>query len=92
MHQAHDLNGISNETLSCLNGWPEGTIAHRDEELLIATLNRLCKDFGYGRVPQLAKAIEEIWRDPQAVERHEERRQKHLQMMAEANALLAEEG
>lgn len=57
--------GLPNEVLECLNSWPEGTEAHFSEQHLINTLNRMCQEHGYGRVPQIAAALEEIWRNPE---------------------------
>lgn len=56
--------GVGDETLACLNGWPEGTMGHGQEQQLIHDLNGLCQVHGYGRMEQLMSAIEEIWRDP----------------------------
>lgn len=68
MHTSHDIHGVDNETLDCLNGWPEGTRGHAQEQKVIAALNELCKAFGYGRIPQLAAQIEDVWRNPERVE------------------------
>jgi len=58
-------NGLSDDQLKCLNSWPEGTAGYVEDEQLITLMNLLCKRHGYGRVGQLAQAIEQIWRDPE---------------------------
>ncbi len=83
----HEQKRVSHKDLACLNGWPEGTKGFLEEEWVLETLNALCKSFGYGRVPQLAKHLEEIWRDPAAVARHEELRRRHLKMLAECTRI-----
>lgn len=59
------FDSLSNEQIECINSWPNGTLGNSTERLVIQELNDLCKRFGYGRVPQIANALEEIWRNPE---------------------------
>lgn len=71
---------VENTALDCLNAWPEGTEGHEIDEEVIHIINKLCQLHGYGRVPQLANAIEEIWRDPEtAIPKWQAFRLQHLQ-------------
>jgi len=79
---SHLIEGVSNESLSCLNSWPEGTVGWHNEQKVIALLNSLCKDHGYGRIPQLAAQIEQVWRDPEMAEHFRKVREKRLEQMA----------
>lgn len=59
------IENLNNEQIKCLNGWPENCVAHASEDELVQLLNALCIDYGYGRISQLAQALEEIWRNPE---------------------------
>lgn len=69
------------EALSYLNSWPEGTLGHSQDKQLIATLIALCSEFGYGRVGQLANDIEELWRDPSLIEHHKKAHADRMKLM-----------
>lgn len=75
-------NGVSDKFLDCLNSWPEGTRGYVQEQELISILNSLCKNHGYGRVPQLAASIEEIWRNPEVkIIEYEKIQDEHMKFM-----------
>jgi hypothetical protein len=81
-HNSHSIDGVNSEDLSCLNGWPFGTVGWEAEQRLITLLNVMCKEHGYGRVPQLAMAIEDIWRNPERLADYQEARKVRLEQMA----------
>lgn len=59
------MDEISDNSLECLNSWPEGTAGYDIDAELISIINLLCKQHGYGRVPQIAASIEDLWRHPE---------------------------
>ena len=73
------------EELECLILWPKGTIGYNNELLAIKTLHNLCKAQGFGRIPQLANCIEEIWRDPNKVEEYKKLKEEHFKLMGYGN-------
>ena len=68
--------------LSCLNGWPEGTVGYRNDELLIMEVVQLCRQHGYGRVAQMVEGVHEIWRDPAAAEKWKAFRRERMSLPA----------
>jgi hypothetical protein len=56
---------ITLDNLICLNGWPAGTYAYLEEESVIRNLLMLCNTYGFGRVLQIVRGIEDIWRHPE---------------------------
>lgn len=78
------------DDLRCLIGWPDGTVGYAEERALLSVLLSLCEQYGYGRVPQMAAWIEEIWRDPSKMAEFERRKQEHLAFMAKCRAALSE--
>ena len=87
-HKSHDPNGVADKDLACLNADLPGTQAHQDESLLISVLNALCRRYGYGRVPGLAKEIEEVWRDPEKAEYFKNRQEERFEMLLESRRAL----
>jgi hypothetical protein len=75
------IEGVDPADLHCLILWPEGSRGWAKEERLITLLNLLCKEYGYGRVPQLAAAIEDIWRNPERTEHYRRQQADHLEFM-----------
>jgi hypothetical protein len=69
------------EQVECLILWPEGTKGYEWEKNALKTLIDLCSDHGYGRVPQLAKSIKEIWSDNSKIEDFEVLRKEHLDLI-----------
>jgi len=78
------------DELSCLNSWPNGMGAHDIEEELISALLHLCRVYGFGRVPQLAQQIEDIWRHPEQVAHYENERAERIQLLL-ADAQIVED-
>lgn len=89
MSERHFPQHVPLDDLKCLVVWPEGTVGHIQELTIIELLNELCKQHGYGRVPQLAAAIEDIWRHPEKIADYTAQTQAHLTELAEAQARLA---
>lgn len=69
--------------LACLNTWPSGSMGEAQDKVLLQQLLTLCEQHGFGRVPQLAAEIEEIWRDPAQREMYQRCKEKHLAFMEE---------
>lgn len=81
------MNNPTLHDLNCLITWPPGSVGEAEDTLMLQQLLALCRKHGFGRVPQLAASIEEIWRDPTKVEDYEKSKAAHLRMMAEARSL-----
>ena len=72
------------EDLECLIMWPKGTAGYWTERAVLNDLLRLCKEHGFGRVPQLAQQIEEIWRGgEESIAKGKEVKRKHFAKMKE---------
>ena len=82
------INQPTLNDLECLILWPKGSRGYDVEREMIADLLALCKDHGFGRVPQVAAAIEEIWRDPGMVEKYKRLKIGHEKMMEEAKKVI----
>ena len=67
--------------LLCLNSWPEDTVGFHNENLLILEIKKLCDIHGYGRMHQLLEQIEDIWRNPESVEKFKKLREQRLKMI-----------
>jgi hypothetical protein len=75
---------LNNEQIECLNGFLQGTGLYWREAILIQALNELCIEYGYGRVGQLAGALEEIWRNPEeGTKKWQEFRDERMQLLIE---------
>lgn len=55
----------SRTELECLITWPQGTVDAQEEREAIEGLLILCQKHGFGRIPQLANEIEDLWRFPE---------------------------
>lgn len=75
------LKDVEVNDLKCLILWPVGSPEYYIELRIAMTMLDMCKDIGYGRVPQLAAQIEEIWRDPAKKDEYEKWNQKHLELL-----------
>ena len=84
MSERHSHEEVRDSELDCLIMWPEGTVGFQGEQQVVRLLNLLCKEHGYGRIPQLAAQIEALWRDPAKVEDFKKARQAHFDLMEEA--------
>lgn len=78
------INGVDDEKLACLNGWLDKTVGYAEEEHLINTLNALCKQYGYGRVPQICQQIRDIWYDESKIEIYQKMRKERVEQLEEA--------
>jgi len=67
--------------LKCLNVWRDNTVGYVEEQKIIKALYDLCVSYGFGRIPQLTKQIEDIWRDPEKIEEYQKLRDDHLALM-----------
>ena len=78
------INQPTNKTLNeSINGWPEGTVGHSLERDAIIALSNLSKEHGYGRIPQIANAINAIWIEPEKAEEYKKSRLKRLAFLEE---------
>ena len=71
------------EQLKSLIMWPEGTVGYQNELGMLVKMRALCEEHGYGRVPQIANAIEDIWRNPENVEKYLKEQKAHNDLMAD---------
>ena len=72
------------ENLRCLIMAAEGTVGYDNEHELIKELLTMCEEHGFGRVSQLAGAIEEIWRYPERQKAYILIRENYLRTMEDA--------
>ena len=72
---------LNMDDVKCLIMHPENTEGYRAEAAAIWGILQLCDEHGYGRIPQLAKHIEEIWRDNIKVEKFKKQRGEYLEMV-----------
>lgn len=86
MHDSHDITSVSDSDLACLVMWPDGTVGYDQEARIVKILNGLCREFGYGRIPQLAREIEDIWRNPERIDHYHAVREEHLKFMRECQS------
>lgn len=70
--------------LRVLNSWPAGTRGEQEDDRLIAALLALCTEHGFGRVPQLAKQIEDIWRQPAYLAQYADQTAQHKVLLAKS--------
>ena len=77
------IDRLNPEDAECLVMWPKGSIGEQDERELMKSLIDLCNRFGYGRVPQVAAAMEEIWRYPDKKEKWQKVKDKHMKFLEE---------
>jgi hypothetical protein len=71
------------EQLKSLIRWPEGTVGYQNELDMLIKMNAFCEEHGYGRIPQIASEIEEIWRNPESVEKYLKEQKVHNDLIAE---------
>ena len=79
MRKGHETPTL--EELDCLIMWPEGSVGETQDRRTLFILLKLCRDTGFGRIPQLANAIEDIWRHPEAVKKHKKQQTEHRKLM-----------
>lgn len=71
------------EECSCLIGWPPGTHGWYNEGRAVETLLELCKEFGFGRIPQLAAQMEALWRNPSLQKQFQAENEKRNELLQE---------
>lgn len=74
---------LSEDILNCLVMWPKDTVGFQEEQQVVQLLNQLCIKHGYGRIPQLARQIEDLWRHPEKATLFEKQRKEHLDRLEE---------
>jgi len=80
----HSLIDAPNlEDIACLNSWPEGTIGHEEDKVLLSQLLGLMQKHGFGRIPQLSQQIEDLWRNPDKRKEYAQHRESRLKMLEE---------
>ncbi len=67
--------------LDVLVMWPPGTVGEAEERELVATLLQLCVKHGYGRVPQVASQIRDLWDHPERRTFYEREKHRHLKLL-----------
>lgn len=58
------MNPVTIELARSLIMWPDHTHGYAQEEATLRILIGLADLIGYGRLPQLATQLEQLWRDP----------------------------
>lgn len=84
---ADDLNPVPDEHLEFLNMWPKDVPFYNTEQCNLRLLNSLCRTYGYGRIPQLAAMLEELWRHPENLDELKKVRQKQLGVLQKERGL-----
>lgn len=74
---------VTDEQLKSLIMWREGTVGYYNELNLLKQMRAQCEEHGYGRVPQLAKAIEDLWRNPENIDKYLKEQKAHNDLMEE---------
>ena len=69
------------ESLKSLIMWPEGTVGYYSELSLVRKIKELCDEHGYGRVPQIAEQVNDIWNNPESVEKYLKQQAKRAELM-----------
>jgi len=77
------LDRPTDEALKSLIMWPEGTVGYHNELNLLKQMRDMCDKHGYGRVPQLANAVEDLWRNPENIEKYQKEQKAHNDQMEE---------
>lgn len=89
MSHPYIIKGVPDKILvDSLVSWPKGTVGAHQEEEVIKALNTMCKEHGYGRIPQLANAIMNIWRDPAQAKKYKKENENHNKEMARLKKLI----
>ena len=64
----------------------------QEESQVVDILLSLCEKHGFGRIPQIASQIEDIWRNPEKLKEYQEWRKNHLEFMAQCREALDRKG
>ncbi len=86
MNEIKDVN-----ILDCLICWPKDSVGWYQEKQILSLLNDLCKKQGYGRIPQLANQIREIWENPEIVQKFLDQQAKRAKFMESCKDVLTED-
>lgn len=81
------MNTPTRQDLECLIAWPPDTVGEISERVLIDKLLELCHIYGFGRVPQVAEQIEDLWRNPEKRTVYEKSKRTHLNMLEKARSI-----
>jgi hypothetical protein len=81
MHKPGDPNGVNPDDLKCLVWWPNNSIGANQEEAAVRELVKLMNVIGYGRIPQLADQIRDIWYSPEKIAEYQKRKEEHLELL-----------
>lgn len=79
LHKPYDRP--TDDALKSLITWNEGTKGFYLELQLLKALRNFCDEYGYGRVPQLAESIKDIWNHPERVEHYLKVQKEHRDLM-----------
>lgn len=72
------MNPVTLQAARSLILWPKGTHGYAQEEAALRILIGLADLIGYGRLPQIAAQLEQLWRDPTLASQFEQQRQAFL--------------
>lgn len=62
--------------------FPPGSLGEEHDRRMLRELLGLCEMHGFGRVPQAAAAIEDIWRNPERLEHYKKLKEDHFRLLA----------
>ena len=77
------MNKISTDKdlIEAIVSWPKGSNGYVLESQIVILLNKLCKEHGYGRIPQMASIIQDIWNNPEELSKYKKQMRDHLALM-----------
>ena len=76
-------DSITDEELNALVMWPDKTVGHRHELLVLKKLADIGNEIGYGRLSQLAEQLEDLWRHPEHIETYNKSRNEYIRQMSQ---------
>ena len=90
MARTGTIDPVEKKELECLIRWPAGSPGEASERYVLHLLLDLCRKQGFGRIPQLVKQIQEIWRDPEKVKEFQKEKEEHLAFMDDCQKSIKE--
>ena len=69
------------DDVRCLVMWPENTVGYNREYEVILKLLSMCREHGFGRIPQIASQIEALWRNPEKKIEFLERQKEQVEFL-----------
>lgn len=69
------------DLIEAIVSWPKGSNGYVLESQVVILLNKLCKEHGYGRIPQMASIIQDIWNNPDKLEKYKKQIRDHLEQL-----------